>query len=152
MHCTCGAICIIKAHIAMSIVQNLTASSLNKISKELRSVIFVISLLWLRVENQDLICVSIAKQEHCYVCWMPLQPQHWWLPCQHCLSQCMLILISNWDLVQYLEVWCYGFVKFIIFCSPFFVQMVILLVMYGNFLLATYVFYIQMIEYWLSTP
>ncbi len=35
-----------------------------------------IILLQLRVGNQYLICVSITKWVHCYICQMPLQPQH----------------------------------------------------------------------------
>ncbi len=64
-----------------------------------------IILLQLRVGGQDLICVFIAKWVLYYVCQTPLQPQHWWWPCQHCLLQCMLILLSNWDHFQHFEVW-----------------------------------------------
>jgi hypothetical protein len=42
MHFTWSAICDTKVNVAMRIVENLASTSLNKISKELRSLIFII--------------------------------------------------------------------------------------------------------------
>ncbi len=119
-------------------------------------------LLQLRVGSQDLICISIAKWVRYYVCRIPLRPQHWWWPCQHCLLQCMLILLSNWNHFKHLEVWVHVLhrpqclllwvCKVCYFLQSIFVLMDTLVVMYRNLSLSGYVFDIQMIKYWLSTP
>jgi hypothetical protein len=63
-----------------------------------------IILLQLRVENQDLICISITKLGTLLHLPNAFAASALTMALSNCLLQCMLILISDWNHVQHLEV------------------------------------------------